>query len=69
MKVKIWSAMALKDDEVKKIRYVMENSRNCDRDLSNQFPQRFKRREGNKIFFDIGKRRYCTEIEVAKHDG
>ena len=69
MKVKVWSAVALTDNDIKKIHYVMGNSRNRNRDLSNQFPQRFKTRKGNTIFFGIGKRRYCTEIEVAKHDG
>lgn len=58
----VYSVMPLTADEQKKLRYIVENSRNRDRDLANVFPQRFKRRKGVSIFFDIGKRRYVTNI-------
>lgn len=62
MTITVYSAKALTADEQKKLRYIVENSRNRDRDLANAFPQRFKRRKGASIFFDIGKRRYVTDI-------
>ena len=62
MKTKVWSAMQLSDKDKKKIRYILEHSTNRDRDLANAFPSRFRRRKGRNIFFDAGKRRWCTEI-------
>jgi hypothetical protein len=62
VKVKVWSAMPVNAADIEKIRYIMKNSTNRNRDLSNAFPHRFKRRQGNDIFFDAGKRRYCQEV-------
>lgn len=61
-KTKVWSAMPLSEDDKEKIRYILENSTNRDRDLSNAFPSRFRRRKGRDIYFDAGKRRWCTDI-------
>ena len=54
--------MQLSDKDKEKIRYILEHSTSRDRDLANAFPSRFRRRKGRDIFFDAGKRRWCTEI-------
>ena len=64
MRVKVWSVMPISAKEQELIRFIIKKDRDKNRDLANGFPQRFKRREGSKIFFDAGKRRYCTEIET-----
>jgi len=68
MEIKIFSAQKLTPQEVDAIRFIMQKSRNRDRDLCNRFPQRFKRREGNKVYFDHGKRRYCEKIKDGGGD-
>ena len=62
MKTKVWSAMQLQEKDKEKIRFILEHSTSRDRDLANAFPSRFRRRKGRDIFFDAGKRRWCTEI-------
>ena len=62
MKTKVWSAMQLSDKDKEKIRYILEHSTCRDRDLANAFPSRVRRRKGRDIFFDAGRRRWCTEI-------
>ena len=62
MKTKIWSVMPIEAEDKEKLCFILQNSRNRNRDLANAFPHRFKRRKGNAIFFDAGRRRYCTEI-------
>ena len=54
--------MQLSDKDKEKIRYILEHSTNRDRDLANAFPSRLRRRKGRDIFFDAGRRRWCTEI-------
>lgn len=63
MEIKIFSAQKLTAQEVDAIRFIMQKSKYRDRDLCNRFPQRFKRREGNTIKLDHGKRRYCEKIK------
>jgi len=68
MEIKIFSAQKLTPQEVDAICFIMQNSRNRDRDLANRFPQRFKCREGNTIKLDHGKRRYCEKIKDGGGD-
>ncbi len=62
MKTKVWSVMPINAEEKESLRFILQHSQNRNRDLANAFPHRFKRRQGGDIFFDAGRRRYCTEI-------
>ncbi len=65
-KVLIWSATPLTETDVRKLRHIIQNSHDRDRDLRNQFSNRYQKRKGRNIYFDLGKRQHCTEIEVGQ---
>lgn len=65
-RITIHSAAALAESDVQKIRYLMRMARDRDTALANIFPERFKRRDGNDIYFDAGKRRYVTQIDCGR---
>lgn len=62
-KIIVHSAEKLTATDIQKVHYLMRMARDRDTALANIFPERFKRRDGNDIYFDAGKRRWCTEIE------
>ena len=66
VKVKVWSVMAINEKERSLIRNIMKTAINRDRSLANAFPQRFRKRKGNELFFDAGKRRYMELIEYKE---
>lgn len=66
MEIRIYSATKLTEPDIEAVRFIMAQSQNRDRDLANRFPQRFKRREGNKVYFDLGKRRYLERVKINK---
>ena len=68
MIITVYSAQKLTPQDVQKIRYIMKAAKNRDTALYNIFPTRFKRREGNTLYFDMGKRRYSEKIIIGKDD-
>ncbi|MBQ7478892.1 MAG: hypothetical protein IJT01_08335 [Selenomonadaceae bacterium] len=62
-KIIVHSAEKLTATDIQKVRYLMRMARDRDTALANIFPERFKRRDGNDIYFDAGKRRWCIEID------
>ena len=66
--ITVHSAEALTESDIRKIRYIMRMARDRDTSLANIFPERFKKRDGEEIFFDAGRRRYVERIE-CKGDG
>ena len=65
-KVTVYSAARLTEMDIQKIRYIMRKAQHKDNALSNTFPKRFNHRDGEKIYFDKGKRRYFADIELPE---
>ena len=62
--ITVHSAETLSENELRQVRYIMHMARDRDAAISNIFPDRFRKRDGDNIYFDKGKRRYTVHFEV-----
>ena len=65
MTISVYSAKALTEKDIRKIRYIMRMARDRDTALSNVFPERFVKRVGENVLLDKGKRRYTAHFECG----
>ena len=66
MIITVYSAEALTEKDIQKIRYLMRKAPHKDTALANIFPGRFRRRDSNIIYFDTGKRRYTAKFDCEE---
>ena len=67
-KIIVHSAEKLTATDIQKVRYIMRMARDRDTALANTFPERFRKRDGEEVFFDVGKRRYMERVDCEMQE-